>query len=68
MKKIPMGDVWGGLSASALVLPQAMAFGISLYQLHIFSIMKMSPNNRITCVICKAFMMIAYNLRLGVEF
>ncbi len=31
MKKIPMGDVWGGLSASALVLPQAMAFGITLW-------------------------------------
>jgi len=26
-----MGDVWGGLSASALVLPQAMAFGITLW-------------------------------------
>jgi len=26
-----MGDVWGGLSASALVLPQAMAFGIALW-------------------------------------
>jgi len=25
------GDVWGGLSASALVLPQAMAFGITLW-------------------------------------
>lgn len=31
MKNIPMGDVWGGLSASALVLPQAMAFGIALW-------------------------------------
>lgn len=25
------GDVWGGLSASALLLPQAMAFGIALW-------------------------------------
>jgi len=25
------GDIWGGLSASALVLPQAMAFGITLW-------------------------------------
>jgi SulP family sulfate permease len=25
------GDAWGGLSASALVLPQAMAFGITLW-------------------------------------
>lgn len=25
------GDLWGGLSASALVLPQAMAFGIALW-------------------------------------
>jgi len=25
------GDVWGGISASALVLPQAMAFGIALW-------------------------------------
>ncbi len=25
------GDVWGGLSAAALVLPQAMAFGITLW-------------------------------------
>jgi len=31
MNKVPMGDVWGGLSASALVLPQAMAFGITLW-------------------------------------
>jgi len=31
MKKVPVGDVWGGLSASALVLPQAMAFGITLW-------------------------------------
>lgn len=31
MKKIPVGDMWGGLSASALVLPQAMAFGIALW-------------------------------------
>ncbi|MDX8387317.1 MAG: SulP family inorganic anion transporter [Ghiorsea sp.] len=31
MNKIPAGDVWGGLSASALVLPQAMAFGITLW-------------------------------------
>ncbi len=30
-KNIRMGDVWGGLSASALVLPQAMAFGIALW-------------------------------------
>ena len=31
MINIRMGDVWGGLSASALVLPQAMAFGIALW-------------------------------------
>ncbi len=31
MKGFRMGDVWGGLSASALVLPQAMAFGITLW-------------------------------------
>jgi len=31
MKKPSMGDVWGGFSASALVLPQAMAFGITLW-------------------------------------
>jgi len=28
---ISAGDAWGGLSASALVLPQAMAFGITLW-------------------------------------
>ena len=26
-----MGDIWGGLAASAVVLPQAMAFGVALY-------------------------------------
>jgi len=26
-----MGDLWGGIAASALVLPQAMAFGIALW-------------------------------------
>jgi len=26
-----MGDLWGGMAASALVLPQAMAFGITLW-------------------------------------
>ncbi len=31
MKNFRMGDIWGGLSASALVLPQAMAFGITLW-------------------------------------
>jgi len=31
MKRFRMGDLWGGLSASALVLPQAMAFGITLW-------------------------------------
>ncbi len=31
MKLIRAGDLWGGLSASALVLPQAMAFGITLW-------------------------------------
>ena len=31
MKPIRMGDVWGGLSASSLVLPQAMAFGMTLW-------------------------------------
>jgi len=30
-KTLKPGDVWGGLSASALVLPQAMAFGITLW-------------------------------------
>jgi len=31
LKSIQPGDAWGGLSASALVLPQAMAFGITLW-------------------------------------
>lgn len=31
MKAFRAGDLWGGLSASALVLPQAMAFGITLW-------------------------------------
>jgi len=31
VKAFRTGDVWGGLSASALVLPQAMAFGIALW-------------------------------------
>jgi len=31
MKSFRAGDVWGGLSAAALVLPQAMAFGITLW-------------------------------------
>ncbi|MDQ6960232.1 MAG: SulP family inorganic anion transporter [Mariprofundaceae bacterium] len=31
MRTLRAGDVWGGLSASALVLPQAMAFGITLW-------------------------------------
>jgi len=31
VKPFRAGDVWGGLSASALVLPQAMAFGITLW-------------------------------------
>ncbi len=31
VKGFRIGDVWGGLSASALVLPQAMAFGITLW-------------------------------------
>ena len=31
MSGLRMGDVWGGMSASALVLPQAMAFGIALW-------------------------------------
>ncbi len=30
-KSFSTGDIWGGLSASALVLPQAMAFGIALW-------------------------------------
>ncbi len=29
--KALQGEIWGGLSASALVLPQAMAFGIALW-------------------------------------
>ncbi|MDQ6972871.1 MAG: SulP family inorganic anion transporter [Mariprofundaceae bacterium] len=31
IKTLSAGDAWGGLSASALVLPQAMAFGITLW-------------------------------------
>ena len=31
LKSFRPGDLWGGLSASALVLPQAMAFGIALW-------------------------------------
>jgi len=31
MKGFRIGDLWGGISASALVLPQAMAFGIALW-------------------------------------
>jgi len=31
LKAFRAGDLWGGLSASALVLPQAMAFGIALW-------------------------------------
>jgi len=31
VKPFRTGDIWGGLSASALVLPQAMAFGITLW-------------------------------------
>jgi len=31
VKPFHAGDAWGGLSASALVLPQAMAFGITLW-------------------------------------
>ncbi|HKI60769.1 MAG TPA: SulP family inorganic anion transporter [Mariprofundaceae bacterium] len=31
LQGLRMGDVWGGLSASSLVLPQAMAFGITLW-------------------------------------
>jgi len=29
--KITAGDIWGGLAASAVVLPQAMAFGVALF-------------------------------------
>lgn len=29
-KRIRTGDIWGGLAASAVVLPQAMAFGVAL--------------------------------------
>ena len=29
--KLTLGDVWGGLAASAIVLPQAMAFGVALF-------------------------------------
>lgn len=29
-KQIKTGDIWGGLAASAVVLPQAMAFGVAL--------------------------------------
>jgi len=31
LDRFNQGDIWGGLSASALVLPQAMAFGITLW-------------------------------------
>lgn len=31
MRTLRVGDAWGGLSASMLVLPQAMAFGIALW-------------------------------------
>ncbi len=29
-KQVRTGDIWGGLAASAVVLPQAMAFGVAL--------------------------------------
>jgi SulP family sulfate permease len=28
---VTAGDIWGGMAASAVVLPQAMAFGVALY-------------------------------------
>jgi len=31
LKSLPAGDLWGGLSAAALVLPQSMAFGMALW-------------------------------------
>lgn len=31
IKKIQTGDVWGGMAATAVVLPQAMAFGVALF-------------------------------------
>ena len=31
LKTVHAGDLWGGMTASALVLPQAMAFGITLW-------------------------------------
>jgi len=31
LKRLHAGDFWGGISSSALVLPQAMAFGITLW-------------------------------------
>ena len=31
LHKITKGDFWGGLSASAVILPQATAFGIALW-------------------------------------
>jgi SulP family sulfate permease len=31
--RIRPGDVWGGLAAVAVLLPQAMAFGVALYAL-----------------------------------
>jgi len=31
LKTFPAGDLWGGISAAALVLPQSMAFGMTLW-------------------------------------
>ncbi len=31
LKSLPAGDLWGGISAAALVLPQSMAFGMALW-------------------------------------
>jgi SulP family sulfate permease len=31
---IPISDVWGGLSASTMLLPQSMAFGVALLAPH----------------------------------
>ena len=36
IKQFSSGDIWGGLAASAVVLPQAMAFGVALLVAHGF--------------------------------
>ena len=36
LANLTAGDIWGGLAASAVVLPQAMAFGVTLIAAHGF--------------------------------